>query len=33
VLWELTKDASQLVIDKKKTKDAPEVEAEKVKQK
>ena len=33
VLWELTKDASQLVIDKQKTKDAPEVEAEEVKQK
>jgi len=30
VLWELAQDASQLVIDKKMTKDAPEVDAEEV---
>jgi flagellar protein FlaI len=32
VLWELAQDASQLVIDKKITKDAPEVDAEEVQQ-
>jgi len=32
VLWELAKDASQLVIDKKMTEDAPEIDAEEVQQ-
>ena len=32
VLWELAQDASQLVIDKKMTEDAPEVDAEEVQQ-
>jgi len=32
VLWELAQDASQLVIDKKMTEDAPGVDAEEVQQ-